>query len=117
MKTDFNFKWLERGGSAGYNPGMPEALDVTCPCCEALLKIDPETGTVVWAEKKKGPAADFDELVDRVHSQRSVLDEKFARSMQQTRNAKDILDKKFEEAKKRAAADPDKKPPNPFDWD
>ena len=96
---------------------MPEALDVTCPCCEALLKVDPETGTVVWADKKKGPAADFDELVDRVHSQRSVLDEKFARSMQQTRNAKDILEKKFEEAKKRAAADPNKKPPNPFDWD
>src|SRR6185295_1750586 len=32
---------------------MPEALDVTCPCCQALLKIDPETGTVVWADKKK----------------------------------------------------------------
>ena len=117
MKLDFNFKWCEGKGIAGYNSSMPEALDVTCPCCEALLKIDPETGTVVWAEKKKGPAADFDELVDRVHSQRSVLDEKFARSMQQTRNAKDILDKKFEEAKKRAAADPNKKPPNPFDWD
>ena len=29
---------------------MPEALDITCPCCEALLKVDPETGTVVWAD-------------------------------------------------------------------
>jgi hypothetical protein len=96
---------------------MPEALDITCPCCEAQLKVDPETGAVVWADKKKGPAADFDELVSRVQSQRSVLDEKFARSMQQTKNARDILDKKFEEAKKRAAADPTGKPPNPFDWD
>ena len=117
VKSNFNFKWPKAPASREYNRSMPEALDVTCPCCEAQLKVDPETGAVVWADKKKGPAADFDELVDRVHSQRSVLDEKFARSMQQTKNAKDILDKKFEEAKKRAAADPNRKPPNPFDWD
>jgi hypothetical protein len=96
---------------------MPEALDVTCPGCGSLLKVDPETGAVVWLDKKKEPAKDFDDLVSRVHSQKSLLDEKFARSVQQTRNQKEILDKKFEEAKKRADADPNKKPPNPFDWD
>jgi len=94
---------------------MPEALDVECPCCGSLLKVDPETGTVVWADKKKAPAKDFDDLVSRVHSQRSVLDEKFARSVQQTRQSKEILEKKFEEAKRRAAADPTGRPPNPFD--
>jgi hypothetical protein len=94
---------------------MPEALDVDCPCCGSLLKVDPETGTVVWADKKKAPAKDFDDLVSRVHSQRSVLDEKFARSVQQTRQSKEILEKKFEEAKRRAAADPTGRPPNPFD--
>lgn len=96
---------------------MPEAIDITCPCCEALLKFDPETGSVVWVDKKKAPAKDFDDLVNRVQSQRSLLDEKFARSVQQNRNARAILDKKFEEAKKRAEADPGGKPPNPFDWD
>jgi hypothetical protein len=95
---------------------MPEAVDVACPCCGALLKVDPELGTVVWADQKsKAPAKDFDELVSRVHSQKSVLDEKFARSVQQTRHAKEILEKKFEEAKKRAAADPASRPPHPFD--
>ena len=94
---------------------MPEALDVECPCCGALLKVDPETGSVVWADKKKAPAKDFDDLVSRAQSQKSVLDEKFARSVQQTRNAREILEKKFEEARKRAAADPTARPPNPFD--
>jgi hypothetical protein len=94
---------------------MPEALDVTCPCCAALLKVDPETGSIIWVDKKKEPARDFDDLVSRVHSQRSVLDEKFARSVNQTKHSKDILDKKFEEARKRAAADPTGRPPNPFD--
>jgi molecular chaperone GrpE (heat shock protein) len=94
---------------------MPEALDVSCPCCGALLKVDPETGAVVWADKKKAPARDFDELVSRVASQKAGLEDKFARSVAQTRNQKDILEKKFEEAKKRAAADPTGRPPNPFD--
>ena len=94
---------------------MPEALDVTCPCCGSMLKVDPETGTVVWVDKKKEPAKDFDDLVSRVHSQKSLLDEKFARSVQQTKNQREILDKKFEEARKRAALNPDERPPNPFD--
>ena len=50
-----------------------------------------------------------------MQSQKSVLEDKFARSVAQTRNQKDILEKKFEEAKKRAAADPTGRPPNPFD--
>jgi succinylarginine dihydrolase len=95
---------------------MPEALDVTCPCCDASLKVDPETGAVVWADRKeKAPAQSFDELVGRVHSQRSRLDEKFARSMQHTRNQRQILEKKFEEARRRAADDPSGRPPHPFD--
>lgn len=94
---------------------MPEALDVTCPCCEALLKVDPETGSVVWADKKKAPPKDFDDLVSRVHSKQSALDQKFARSVRQTRNAGEILEKKFEEARKRAEQDPQARPPHPFD--
>lgn len=96
---------------------MPEALDVTCPCCEALLKVDAETGAVVWSEKKKAPAKDFDELVDRVRTRKSAIDEKFARSVQHTRHASEILEKKFEEARKRAEADPTAKAPHPFEND
>jgi len=94
---------------------MPEALDVTCPCCEALLKVDPETGTVVWADKKKAPAKSLEDLVSRVEAQRSVIAEKFARSVQHTKHAGQILDKKFEEARRRAEKDPAGKPPHPFD--
>jgi hypothetical protein len=94
---------------------VPEALDVTCPCCGALLKVDPDSGSVVWVDKKKAPPKNLDDLVDRVRSQKSLLDEKFARSVQQTRNAREVLEKKFEEARRRAAADPAGRPPNPFD--
>jgi uncharacterized Zn finger protein (UPF0148 family) len=94
---------------------VPEAIDVQCPCCEALLKIDPETGAVVWADRKVAPAKSFDELLQGVSSQKSVIDEKFARSVEQTKNSKQILEKKFEEARRRAALNPNQRPPNPFD--
>ena len=94
---------------------MPEALDVTCPCCGTLLKVDPETASVVWADKKKAPPKDFDDLVSRVHSRKSVLDEKFASSVERTRRSGEILEKKFEEARRRAEQDPDAKAPHPFD--
>jgi hypothetical protein len=93
---------------------VPEALDVTCPCCGTDLKIDPDTGAVVWSERKPGPAHDFDDLVSRVHSSKSRLDEKFARSVQQTRQQKDIIDRKFEEARRRAAGSKER-PPHPFE--
>ena len=95
---------------------MPEALDITCPCCEALLKVDPETGSVVWADRKKPKPRDFDDLVSKVGSRRRLIDQKFARSVQQTRHQSEILDKKFEEARKRAEAD-DRPPPHPFEND
>ena len=94
---------------------MPEAIDITCPCCEALLKVDPETSSVVWVDKKKAPAKDFDDLVSRMASQKDLAAEKFARSVEQTKNQHAILDRKFEEARKRAALNPNERPPNPFD--
>ena len=94
---------------------MPEAIDIACPCCEAMLKVDPETGAVAWVDKKKAPAKDFDDLVSRVQSQKSLVAEKFARSVEQTKKQHEILDRKFEEARKRAALNPNERPPNPFD--
>lgn len=96
---------------------MPEVVDVTCPCCEALLKVDPETGSVVWADRKKPKPKDLDDLVQRVEAQRGVLDEKFARSVLQTKRQGELLDRKFEEARRRAEREPNVKPPHPFDND
>jgi molecular chaperone GrpE (heat shock protein) len=70
---------------------------------------------VVWADRKTEPAKSFDDLLSRVSSQKSEINEKFARSVQQTRNQREILDKKFEEARRRAAEKPNERPPNPFD--
>ena len=72
---------------------------------------------MVWADRKKAPPKDLDDLVHRVEAQRSVLDQKFARSVQQTKRQGELLEKKFEEARKRAEREPNAKPPHPFDND
>jgi hypothetical protein len=72
---------------------------------------------VVWLDKKKAPPKDFDDLVSRVGRNKSVIDEKFARSVEQTRHSSEILDRKFEEARRRAEKDPTAKPPHPFEND
>jgi adenine-specific DNA methylase len=112
----FQGRQLNRTAPGRRIDAVPEALDVTCPCCGSLMKVDAETGAVVWTERKKEAARNFDELVDRVHSQKSQLDERFERSVRQNQHQRDILDRKFEEARKRAASDPGR-PPHPFDND
>src|SRR5258708_22222916 len=67
---------------------MPEALDVSCPCSCALLKVDPETGAVVWADKKKAPANNFDELGSPVAPHSNLPEHKSAPSARHTRNQK-----------------------------
>jgi hypothetical protein len=51
--------------------------------------------------------------VDR--KEEDLVAEKFARSVEQTKHQHTILDRKFEEARKRAALNPNERPPNPFD--
>ena len=82
-----------------------------------MLKVDPATGAVTRIDEKKGSTRSFDDLVSRVQSRKGILNDKFARSVQHTKHSKQILEKKFEEARKRAAEEPDRKPPNPFDYD
>ena len=65
----------------------------------------------------EGSTRSFDDLVNGAQSRKGILDEKFARSVQHTKHSKQILDKKFEEARRRASKEPDRKPPNPFDYD
>jgi four helix bundle protein len=78
-----------------------------------LLRL--ETQLAVARQADLISAQTHADLVNRVQSQRSVLDQKFERSVQQNKHQKEILEKKFEEARKRANADPNVRPPNPFD--
>jgi len=95
---------------------MPETLKILCPCCETLLFVDPSSGAILREERKKHREhATLDAALDNVRAQKKEAEEKLRRAMDENRHRDEILEKKFEEARKRAAADPTGRPPNPFD--
>lgn len=95
---------------------MADNVDVTCPCCATKLVVDAASGEILAEER---PPANhdktFETAMSEVKSGASKRDEMFSKAFDRTRRMDDLLDKKFQEAKKKAEKDPNKKPRNPFD--
>lgn len=95
-----------------------EKLNVICPCCEATLTIDQATGAILAHAEKTKARASFDDLQSDLEKQKNLRDRLFAQEVSTQKDRSRILDEKFEEARKRAAADDSGKPfRNPLDLD
>jgi len=100
--------------------GPAELFEVQCPCCEAMLKVDPVTRAVISHKEKEKPKVieDLAAAVQRLKGESGRRNEAFEKSFEQHRNQKDILNRKFDELLKQAQADPDSPPPlRDFDFD
>src|SRR5260370_41232393 len=96
------------------------ALEVTCPCCSAVLKVDRETRAVIahTAEVKPKMFNDIEEAARAMKEQDSRRDSIFRQSVEAQKNASDLLEKKFQEAVRKAKESPDTgKPIRDFDLD
>ena len=97
---------------------MADRHEITCPCCNTKLTVDAASGEILAEER---PAVDhaknFDDAMKSVESGASRRDEAFSKAFDRTQNLDDVLQKKFEEAKKKAAKDKSDKPFNPMDMD
>jgi hypothetical protein len=98
----------------------PATFEVPCPCCGALLKIDSET-TAVIAHTPKAVPKTFEDLeaAARAMKDQDIRKESiFQQSVEAQKHAGDLLEKKFQEALKRAKESPDTgKPIRDFDLD
>ena len=90
-------------------PKAPPPFDVTCPCCNAVLKVDAETKAVIahTAAVKPKMFNDFEEAAKAMKEQDSRRDSIFRQSVENQKNASDLLEKKFQEAVKKAKETPD----------
>lgn len=90
-----------------------ELITVTCPCCQAELHIDPETGAVIrHKEAVKPPTfADFETAVQRMKGEAGRREDVFQKSVEQHKVHQDVLSKKFDEMLKIAKENPDEPPP------
>ena len=95
-------------------------FEVACPCCGALLKIDIATRAVIAHTPKAVPKT-FDDIEAAARAMKEHDSRKesiFRQSVEAQKNQADVLEKKFQEALRRAKETPDTgKPLRDFDLD
>jgi len=99
---------------------MSDRVDVVCPCCSTRLVVDTATGEILAEERPKRDAeATFESALHSVRSGAGRREDAFSKAVTRTRNLDDLLNKKFEEARKKAAKDGKETdgPRNPLDLD
>jgi len=87
----------------------PASFEVTCPCCSAVLKIDTATASVIahTAAVKPRMFSDMEEAARALKEQDSRRESIFRQSVEAQKHAAELLDKKFQEAIKKAKETPD----------
>jgi hypothetical protein len=96
------------------------SFDVTCPDCGAILKIDPETRAIVahTPAPRKRTFEDFETAARAMREHDERKESIFRQSVEAEKNKQDVLNKKFEEALRKAKETPDEgKPLREFDLD
>jgi hypothetical protein len=97
-----------------------QPFEVTCPCCSAVLKVDPAEKAVISHVSPVRPRTfnDIEEAAKAMKEQDSRRDSIFRQSVEAQKHASDLLEKKFQEALKKAKESPDTgKPIRDFDLD
>jgi len=88
-------------------------LEVRCPCCEAVLKIDVETRAVIShrVPEKPKPIEDLAAEVAKLKGAAGRREEVFQKSFAAEKMHGKVLEKKFDELFKQAKENPDLTPP------
>jgi len=92
---------------------MAKLVEVECPCCQAKLKIDPETQSVISHKVPEKPPAieDLAAAVAKLKGEAGRRDEVFRKSVETERMHGKVLERKFDELLKQAKENPDLTPP------
>lgn len=96
-----------------------EKFTVICPCCEATLTLDAQTGAVLAHEEKAKKLGSFEELKEELEKKKEARENLFAQEREAQKDRERLLEEKFKEAMKRASSDDETGKPfkNPLDLD
>lgn len=94
-------------------------FEITCPCCGAVMKVDSVTKAVVSHTAPVAPKTfnDFEEAAKAMREQEGRKESIFRQSVEAQKHAADLLEKKFQEALKKAKEAPDTPRIRDFDLD
>jgi hypothetical protein len=92
-------------------------IEVMCPCCEANLTVDTDLAVVLahTAPVKPAPDVDISDAARILADQAQKREDKFRDSWVAESKKEDVLNRKFEEALKKAKDQPVEKPLRDFD--
>jgi hypothetical protein len=90
-----------------------QAFEVVCPCCNARLTIDPEVRAILSHEEppRARTVTDLKKAVEALKGEAGRRQAQFTQSMQAEKEKGKVLDRKFQEALKKAKDEPPTAPP------
>lgn len=97
-----------------------ELFTVSCPCCQAELQVDPVTKAIISHKEHEKPRsmADLEAAVNRFKGEAERREDAFQKSVNEHKQHRAVLDRKFDELLKQARENPDSPPPKrDIDWD
>ena len=95
-------------------------FEVLCPCCGAMLRVDPVTQAVIahTPAPEKKTYLDMEDAARAMRERDHHRDSLFEQSVAAQKNAAELMDKKFAEAMRKAKESPDTgKPMRDFDFE
>ena len=97
---------------------LKSELELTCPCCGAVLVIDTNLGRVIEHRQPPNPnrpeLGDAQRILAEQEARRNAI---FEQSVEDHKTRGDALSKRFEEALNEAKKEPISKPLRGFDLD
>jgi hypothetical protein len=78
-----------------------EKFSIICPCCEANLTVDAQTGAILAHDEKKKALGSFEDLKGELSKQKDLREQIFAQEMSSQKDRERLLEEKFQEALKR----------------
>ena len=94
-------------------------IHVTCPCCDAMLTIDPMLAVVLDHKMPVKPqmAVNLKDAVNQVKEEAGRRDEKYQQIAEAEKNKSKVFEAKFQELFKKAKEEPLTKPLKDIDLD
>ena len=97
---------------------LKSELEVSCPCCQAVLVIDTNLGRVIsHREPDRGNKPELSDAHRILAAETARREAIFQQSVDSEKNRGDALSKRFEEALRQAKEEPVSKPVRDFDLD
>ena len=99
--------------------GAPKTILVTCPCCDAILTIDPSLPAVLDHKLPVKPqvVAQMKDVGKHLQQEATRRDEKYQQLAEAEKNKSKVLEAKFQELLKKAKEEPITKPIRDIDLD